>query len=200
MTERESQRSRSLRWSTLRLEEERAFEKARDAAANDAGPARREALARDWFSAASRVLVEYYKSHADTSDGEPHFPVPLREIGRAAVLFEELAQGRVKDVIKDAIGQGGRPGMWRAERKGLAVAVRYIELSKSGEIADRAYNKTVAQAFSVDRTTVQRWWKKKAEIVCDFPQWYPEQVTAWLPTEGARYHYNRTGERTEGVD
>ena len=77
----------------------------------------------------------------------------------------------------------------------LATAVHYISLAKSGAIKDRAYTKTVAEAFNVDRTTVQTWWRDRRRISADISAPRPEDIVTMLRVAGARYHFNRTGEK-----
>lgn len=193
----------SKNWRILVEAEHKAFERCRHAAENDIGPARREAYARDWFAASGELLTEFARSHGPDHEGAPHSPVPVEAIARTARLFETLSAGLLDDAIRDAIGRkgtGGHPQMWPGQRRDIAVALRYIDAARAGAIADRAFIKTVTEAFQVDRTTVNKWLQRREIILDGHPEWPADQLLMMLRTAGARYHFNRKGERTEGVE
>lgn len=179
------------------FEEQEAFERI-SSQSETAGPAQRMNLAREWFAALFLVLQEYNRSHATTRDGGPLEPYPFDAIGRAAKLMEYSSTGRVHRVVSDAVGPGGRPDRLPGARRDIALALRYIAFAKAGSINDRAYIQTVANAFRVDRTTVQRtWWRDRENIWAGLNEPTPKEAVEMLGTAGARYHFNRTGERDD---
>ncbi len=194
-----SDESRAHLWQRLIDEERDAFERA-ERNAETAGPSHRANLAREWFAASARLLIEHRRSHVVVHEGGPLQPYPGDAIARAAKLMESLSAGRLPQPVTDATAAGGRPDRWPGERRDLASAVHYLALAKRGAIADRAYNVTVAEAFGVDRTTVQSWWRERQRICEGIPETPVGHFPDALRTAGARYHFNRTGERTEGVE
>ncbi|MEM8624437.1 MAG: hypothetical protein AAGG47_13050 [Pseudomonadota bacterium] len=194
-----AEESREHRYTRFLLEEERAFERARSNA-ECAGPNQRQALAREWFEASARLIQEYSRSQMTRHEGEPLTPYPASAIWRTSKIMESLAAGRLPQAVVDANAAGGRPDRWPAERRGIGIAIKYIEFARQGRIADRSFIKTVCDAFKVDRTTVRGWLEHPDEFTRDMLPFYPEQVISLLPGEGARYHFNRTGGRTEGEE
>jgi len=185
----------------LRLirEENEAFDRA-NRKSEMSGPAQRESFARDWFAASSKLLKEYTCSQMSPGSGEQSWPYPAGAILRLANLAEFLAAGRIPQPVTDITAYGGRPERWPGERRDIAVALQYINQAKSRAIVDRSYIKTVSEAFSVERTTVFGWQKKSEEILSGIEPMPAEQLPDALKAAGARYHWNRTGERTEGVE
>jgi hypothetical protein len=97
-------------------------------------------------------------------DGEREVRLPVEAIGRVAKLLESLSGGHLPDAVKAAISMNGHPEYRLSERRDIAFAIFYIDAAKKGDIPDRAYNKTVAEAFGVDRTTVQNWVRNSDRI------------------------------------
>jgi hypothetical protein len=191
--------SREHYYLRLIKDEAGAFERARRNS-EDAGPQQRETLAREWFAASAKLLKEYSRSHALPEQGGALQPYPGDAILRLANLAEALAAGRVPQAVADIAAAGGRPERWPGERRDIATALQYIELAKAGTIVDKRFIVTVCDAFSVDRTTVRDWQKRGEEILRDLPLKLPELFPEALLIAGARYHFNRTGERTEEVE
>lgn len=190
--------SREHRWRRLIAEEREAFERARNA--ETAGPQRRLVLSREWFAASAKLMKEHHRSYALPMEGGPLEPYPGDAVGRAANLMEHFAAGRLPQPVEDAIGAGGRPEKWPRERRAIAAAIHYLAHVKAGTIKDGAPNVTVLEAFQVDRTTVHSWWRNRKAIcegILDTPA---ERFPEALRKAGALYHFNRTGERTEGVE
>ena len=185
-------------WLRLVHEEQKAFDHAKGLP-DDASPTKRENAARDWFLASSKLLLEFLWQNAYANVRFPG-PFPGDAIGRIASLADALAQGRLPDPIVDATASGGRPGRWRGERRNIATAIRYVELAKAGEIQDRRPIVAVVEAFQVERSTVQRWLRDRGQICEGLPETPAEQFPEALRRAGARYHFNRKGDRTEGVE
>jgi hypothetical protein len=179
--------------------EKDAFERAKKAS-ETAGPERREALARDWFNAASKLLQMHWRSHAMPDHSGPLEPYPGDAILRLANLAEALASGRLPQPIRDVTAAGGRPERWPGERKDIAIALHYIALAQRGEIKDPRFIVTVCKAFQVDRTTVRDWQAKNEEILRDMRLPAVGEYPDALHKAGARFHFNRKGETTPGVD
>lgn len=194
-----SEETREERYLRLLSEEEDAFQRA-SRVADTQQYARRMALSRDWFDAQARVLKEYLHSQVKPSEGGALQPFPTNAVSRAANLAEMLSTGNIHQVIKDVTVNGGAPDRWPGERRDVAVALDYIAHAKAGQIQDRAFIKRVVDAFQVDRTTVRDWLDRQEELTQGFSQMPPEQFPEALHEAGARYHFNRTGEHTEGVD
>lgn len=120
-------------------------------------------------------------------------------LGSVAILLYQLADGNLPqpvDVIASA--PGARP-RWHGERRDVAVAVLYIEMVKAGLIADRRFRATVAEAYNVEPSTVDKWRRDETITAGFTPPDDPAEMVAIMKQSGARYHFNRTGERTEGV-
>lgn len=186
---------RSKRWAELRFAEEQAAKKA----LNDSetlGPARREALSRDYFEALATLLFEYARSHGRPNEGGPLEPFPGAAIRRVATLADDLSTGRIHKIIHD-VNAGGRPSRSLLERRDIAVALNYIEFARAGKIADRAFVKTVSEAFSVDRTTIRDWQKQHDDIIRELKKTPVELFPQALLEAGARYQFNRNREQTE---
>lgn len=194
-----SDESREQRWLRLVDEEQKAFERA-NSVAETAGPARRMNLAREWFLGLSRVLREHASSHMMADLDGPLTPYPGLAVSRAAELFDNLAAGRVMQPIKDVTVCGGRPDGWSGEREDIAVAIHYVVLARAKKIADRSFIKTVSEAFCVDRTTVEGWLRRRQPICDGIPQTPRLAFPEALKKAGARYHFNRTGKKTPGVE
>lgn len=188
--------SLKAKWQILIEAERETFERAARNA-DSAGPAKRTNLSRDWFRASSSLLKEHCRL---ISIGEPPSPFPIEAIRRAANLMDALATGRLPQPVTDASASGGRPERWPGERKDVATAISYLHYVKAKLITDRAPNVSVSCAFQVDRTTVQKWWRNREEICKGIEQTPVDQFPNALSVAGARYHFNRTGERTEGVE
>lgn len=183
----------------LRLlkEEADAFQRALGQS-EKAGPAQRENLSRDWFAASSRLLKEYMRVRLQPTETEP--PFPWEAIGRMANLAEALSCGRLPQPVQDVTAYGGAPYRWPGNRRDIAVALDYIEHARDGKIQDKAFITSVVKAFQVDRTTVRDWQKVADEIREGFSALPAEGFPEALKKAGARYHFNRTGEKTEGVE
>lgn len=194
-----SEETREHRYLRLIQEEREAFERAARQS-ESAGPAQREGLAREWFSASARLLKEYRRSRAVPLEGGELEPYPVEAIDRLAELAEALAVGRIPQPVKDVTAAGGRPERWPGERRDIATALQYIAQAKTGAIADHRFIITVSEAFSVDRTTVRDWQQNSEEILRETRELPADDLPAALRRAGARYHFNRTGERTEGVE
>ena len=192
----ESHENRLLR---LIDEEERAFESARRNA-ETAGPAQRENLSREWFKALAAVLRQHHDSHILPSESDEDDLYPTSAIGRAAYLFEAFSAGCLPQPVTDLNASGGRPERWPGAKRDIATAVHYLELAKSNEIQDKAYNVTVAKAFQVDRTTVQNWFRDRDEICSALPKTPAHRFPEALTEAGARFHFNRKNERTDGAE
>ena len=183
----------------LQAEEASSFERARSQA-KSAGPAKRGNLSREWFGASSRLIKEYLRISSQESEGVV-IPTPPREaLLRMANLAEALSAGRTPDPVKDVTVSGGRPDRWPMERRDIAVALDYIEHSKAERIKDKAYIVSVTDAFQVDRTTVRDWQRAASDIRDGLSPLPAESFPDALKKAGARYHFNRTGEKTEGVE
>ena len=191
--------SRAHRWRRLIREEREAFEKCQRNAECDR-PSQRENLAREWFAASARLLQEHMTSHIAIHEGGPLEPYPCDAIGRAFKLMQTLSTGNIPQPVWDITAGGGHPNRWPGIRQDLATAVDYIRLAKAGEIEDRKFIKTVAEAFQVDRTTVHGWCKDSERICDGFRETPAKAFPRALRIAGARYHYNRTGKRTKGVE
>ena len=183
----------------LQADEANSFERARSQA-KSAGPAKRENLSREWFAASSRLIKEYLRISSQQSEGVVIPAPPSEALLRMANIAEALSAGRIPDPVKDVTAAGGRPNKWPMERRDIAVALDYIEHAKAGRIKDKAYAKRVENAFQVDRTTVRDWQRKASDIRDGLSPWPAESCPDALKKAGARYHFNRTGEKTEGVD
>lgn len=165
---KETAEDRSKRWAKVLQEEETAFQKAVNGAPN-MGPARHEALARDWFNALKVVLAEFYNWPRTPFDGEP-FPFPCGPIQRIVSLSEELAAGRMPLLAQDVTAAGGRPSRPPLERRDIATALSFIKHVKEDRISEKAFIVMVSEAFGVDRTTVQRWCRDSQEITQGLPE------------------------------
>lgn len=183
----------------LRHLEEDTFHKS-EGLKDSEDSSRHTLFARDWLAASASLLREHGKAVLETEEGGSVEPRLYFALVRAANLIEALSCGRTPKAVKDAIGTGGRPEWWPGERADIAVAIQYIELAKAGALKDHRFIVTVSEAFQVDRTTVYLWQKDKERICDGIPQSYPHQFPIKLKEAGARYHFNRTGERTEGVE
>jgi hypothetical protein len=190
--------SRQHRYARLLREERKAFESA--SAEQDAGPERREALARRWFKSLHAVLHECWLSHARSGEGGPLQPFPQDAVYAASKLAQALSTGNVPDPIKNVTAGGGSPERYPGARSDIATALDYIEHARSGAVQDRAFIRTVVEAFSVDQSTVRDWGKAAQEIQAGLAVVPPDQFPHALKVAGARYHWNRKGEKTEGVD
>jgi hypothetical protein len=160
------------KWARLLDEEQQAFDLA-ERKAGTAGPSQRANLARDWFAASSRLLMHYWATHAVPGQHDP---------------------------VRDATKVAGRPERWPGERRDLAVALHYIAFVKRGVILDKHHNVTVAEAFHVDRTTVQKWWRHRDSIWSGMNEPPADHFPDVLLEAGARYHFNQPGESPEGAD
>jgi hypothetical protein len=189
---------RNERWHRLIAAEHQAYDKART---NQDEPisARKEAFARDWCESSSRLLQEHVRSHLALDEGGPLAPYPWEAIERVAAVMESLAAGRLPQVVSDVNATGGRPERWPAERRDVAVAVFYVEMAKKGAIADRSFNKTVAEAFGVERTTVQVWVRNREKFCEGLTAPKPANIREKLREAGNRYCWNRTGEREDDM-
>lgn len=190
---------RAARWRQLIEEEKRAYARALSAE-DKGGAAKRENLSREWFAALGELMSEHSRSHIAPHEDGPLEPYPVDAIVRVSNLMKTLAAGRVPQIVKDISAAGGRPGRWPLQRRDIAIALRYIDLVKDKKIKQRAFNRTVAEAFGVDRTTVQSWWKARDKYLSDIPDTPADQFPRKLHEAGARYRFNETGERTEGVE
>jgi len=84
-----SDRSRNERYTRLLRDEQVAFEWA-SRHSQTASPDRRKMLARNWFAAQAKVLMEYHRSHLLPAEGGPLEPFPADALGRAAKISEAL--------------------------------------------------------------------------------------------------------------
>lgn len=193
-----SEETREQHFLRLLSEEAESFERAASQSEN-AGPAQRENLARDWFGAQARLLNAYWRSEVFPCENPPLKPFPAGAIGRVAKLMETLSTGNIPDPVKDVTAAGGSPDKWPLKRRDIATAIDYIEHARRGVIAERAFIKKVTEAFRVDRSTVRDWLKKSDKITDGLKQIPAEDFPDALLKAGARYHFNRKGERTEGV-
>lgn len=182
----------------LEAKEAESFERAASRSEN-AGPAQRENLSREWFAASSRLIKEYMRIRSQEAEGNTFPPLPRDALGRMANLAEALSAGRLPQPVQDVTASGGRPDRWPRERRDIAIALDYIEYSKTGHIEDKAFILSVATAFKVDRTTVRDWQKAASDIRDGLSPLPAESFPEALKQAGARYHFNRNGEKTEGV-
>lgn len=182
----------------LQAEEAKSFERAARQS-ETAGPARREILAREWFAASSRLMKEYIRVQSRASGDTASPRLPRAALLRMANLAEALSKGRLPQPVQDVTASGGRPSRWPSELSDIAVALDYIDYAKTGRVRDRYFIASVARAFQVDPTTV-RGWQKEANDIREGRSSVPvESFPNALLQAGARYHYNRKGEKTKGV-
>lgn len=182
----------------LQAEEAESFERAERQSEN-AGSARRLILSREWFAASSRLIKEYIRVQSQASGDTASPRLPWEALLRMANLAEALSNGRLPQPVQDVTANGGRPDRWPMERRDIAVALDYIDYAKTGRVRDRAFIVSITDAFQVDRTTVRDWQKAANDIRLGLSPVAAERFPEALRKAGARYHFNRTGERTEGV-
>ena len=144
-------------WHTALFEEERA---------------RRELLqqqnvgeaCRRWWAAVETVLRLYERS---VYGYENYTPPPQELISILKSLAGYLAVGSIPQPIEDARKEGShKPGP--TERLDIAIAVLYVAAAKEGisrggsilKINDASPIKTVADAYKVEKRTVQKWANK----------------------------------------
>lgn len=185
------------RFVRLQAEEAKSFKRAASQSEN-AGPAQRENLSREWFAASSRLIKEYIQVQSRDSGGIASPTLPWEALLRLAKLAEALSIGRLPQPVQDVTASGGRPGRWTGERRDIAVALDYIDYAKTGRVRDKAFIARVADAFKVDRTTVRDWQNAANDIHEGFSPLPVERFPKALEKAGARYHFNRTGEKTDG--
>ena len=84
-------------------------------------------------------------------------PTPLPDDIRAhlATAFDQLCQGVAMDLLTPGPRKGGRVDV--VAKSLTESAVRYVLWCKSGKLHDQAPQSTVAEAFSVDVSSVRRW-------------------------------------------
>ncbi|MCM2560923.1 hypothetical protein M8756_02325 [Lutimaribacter sp. EGI FJ00015] len=184
----------------LRLlsEERAAFERA--SKVPDADRARRTILSREWFEALHKLLNEYCHSLMQPEETGPLKPFPSDAILACSNIAQMLASGNIPQPIKDINLIGGSPDRWPGECRDIATALDYIEHARAGTIRDRAFIVSVSTVFQVDRTTVRDWQNASEQIRTGFEKIPAHQFPNALLKAGARYHFNRKGERTEGVE
>ena len=141
---------------------------------------------RSWWFALHEVLHLYVQVQVQLHRTPGPLPGPL--LMRLSKLTHDLGRGIVPDVVSDASkGSVGRPVGW-TERTDIAHAIFYIQACKSGEIADRAYNKTVRETYNVTRRAVQKW-VESADYLCVgiVRPSSPEAITRQMGVSGERY-------------
>lgn len=185
--------------SNLINEEREAFERARKHQDSDNVYAR-EQCAREMFEAQYCLLKELARELTDPGKEPSDTPFLYEPLLRIAKMLEALSVGKRVQAIEDVTVAGGRPERYPDERRDVAVALRYIEHARAREISDHAFIASVSKAFQVDRTTVRDWLKNRDSILEGLPELTASMCRAKLAQAGARYHFNRTGERTEGVN
>lgn len=80
----------------------------------------------------------------------------LTELSRLRIVLSHLARGEQYALVYDAVGSGDlreEPLVTFAK----ATAVAYVGAARDKRIYDRSPNKTVCEAFGVNRKTVQEW-------------------------------------------
>ncbi|MCI5041629.1 MAG: hypothetical protein MRY81_18335 [Donghicola eburneus] len=141
---------------------------------------------RSWWFATHEVLAVY--NQAQVQLGRTLTPFPGLALMRLSKLTHDLGRGIVSEVIRDASkGRIGRPIGW-AERRDIAHAIHYIDACKEGIIADRAYNKTIAQAYDVTSRTVQKWIHGAGSLCANVPRALShDEIINRMQASGKRY-------------
>ncbi|MEL6839811.1 MAG: hypothetical protein AAFP85_11010 [Pseudomonadota bacterium] len=171
-------------------DEEIAFELAKKSAnMSEYEPTSGNVLkAQDCFQASARFLAEIEK--AEYQD----FERAAECLRRVRVLLEHLSLGKMMEPIKLATYSDGG-SWWPAERKCIAVAVFYIDAVRNGEISDKAFNKTIREAYSVDARTVRRWCERADQICEGVQRPLPDHLLSAVKNMGARYKAARSGRK-----
>ena len=147
-------------WRTALIEEERArrvvLQQRTVANVGDA--------CRRWWAAVETVLRLYERS---VYGHENYIPPPKELISILKGLAGYLAVGHIPQFIEDARKEGShKPGP--LERLDIAIAVLYVGAAKEGvsrggniiKINDASPIKSVADAYKVEKRTVQKWANK----------------------------------------
>lgn len=141
---------------------------------------------RCWWSSASQVLQVFTQAQAQLHRTLEPFPIQM--LMRLGKLTYDLGKGIVPQVAGDASkGKPGRPVGW-TERRDIAHAIFYVQACKSGEIADRAYNKTVRNTYTVTARAVQKWMQNADDLCAGIQRpRSPEVIESQMRLSGARY-------------
>lgn len=140
---------------------------------------------REWWTIANAVIWMFVRTRAQHNHELE--PFPAYTFGRLANIAEELGNGIVPKLVSDT-ATAGRPTRL-AERHVIAYGILYIEAVRRGEIADKAPNKTVRQAYNVTARAVQKWVKKRDQYCVGVPHksYTPEKLVEKMRASGAQY-------------
>jgi hypothetical protein len=156
-----------------------------------AGPDQDAIRASEWLAASSQLLSELVGAACHFQDGGFGASFPCEALNRVKILLEDLSVGQMSDPIDAAVSRPGRRERTRLERRDIAIAVFYVQAAKKGDIPDRAYIKTVAEAYDVDRTAVQTWVRDRDRICAKVTRPVVELLKKRMLQAAKRYRCNR---------
>jgi len=117
-------------------------------------------LSEKLFLHAATVMLAYQhpRNWPDGHTSKPLHPFPVVLSGICCVYILSLMAGKLPGPIEQLLRRG-TPAIGPEESRDIGRAVVYIDAVRQNVIQDRHAIKTVADAFVVDRRTVQRWVK-----------------------------------------
>ena len=124
-------------------------------------PALEGQLLRSWWQAVADAFARMARMAAA---GEAIDPVPAELFRVMGGLSAYVATGKLPEPIEMAVKRG-RTAMGPSEKRDIGLAVAYQRACNGGfehngvllKIKDRAFNRTISEAFGVDKTTARHW-------------------------------------------
>lgn len=111
-------------------------------------------ILRSWH----RVVSIIFKACAEESrTGRLKLSPPAELFAVFGRLTERLADGVIEGPIEDVRQSRGRPKKSPTEIRHIGWATLYIREARAGNIDDKRFLQTVAEAYGVDHKTVQYW-------------------------------------------
>jgi len=175
------------RWDRLCADEraQRLAWQAQSGSGDDPPPA--ASLLRAWWATVEQLLWAYVRG---IEVYEVQIALPSDLAMMLATTSGFLAVGDIIEPVSGVATPGSLPSN-PLRRDLLGWATAYLHMATSGEIADRSPNKTVREAFAVDRTTVQGW--ARLSVPPTNVSLGPEYVTRKMKEAGATYRRRGMG-------
>jgi hypothetical protein len=141
--------------------------------------------ARAYFEAWARLLGLYAQKDNFPGGGTALNILPPDLALQLKGLFGYLAVGKIPDPIAHCVGRGNLVGP--SEERDIRAAVVYVVAAKRGIIADKYPIKSVQEAYSAQRQSVQGWVVARRKGITDAELIDADAIAKRMREAGARY-------------